>query len=282
MIETIRVVHKNVGIDFRYLLSQKKTYMILAIILIFGWWHTADFLRASMETGIRTAPWIFQEYFGSPTMLMLYGFLTVMVFADIPYHNSMSQMIEIRTGRRNWIISQMVYTVELAFFYTLVFALSSFLFLLPRIYFTTGWGEFLTRVADGRVEGLSRVTSQMVENYSPVRAVLITFLCVWGVSVFMGMLIFVLRMFISHSVAVAVAGFLAFFSYFVISMGAMVFGNFLYKVSPLNWLCLYYIDPAFGYSGVPGLRYVGIFLVAGSVLSAAAGCAWYLRGHEIR
>ena len=98
----------------------------------------------------------------------------------------------------------------------------------------------------------------------------------------MGMLIFVLRMFISHSVAVAVAGFLAFFSYFVISMGAMVFGNFLYKVSPLNWLCLYYIDPAFGYSGVPGLRYVGIFLVAGSVLSAAAGCAWYLRGHEIR
>lgn len=282
MIETIRVVHKNVGIDFRYLLSQKKTYMILAIILIFGWWHTADFLRASMETGIRTAPWIFQEYFGSPTMLMLYGFLTVMVFADIPYHNSMSQMIEIRTGRRNWIISQMIYTVELAFFYTLAFALSSFLFLLPRIYFTTGWGEFLTRVADGRVEGLSRVTSQMVENYSPVRAVLITFLCVWGVSVFMGMLIFVLRMFISHSVAVAVAGFLAFFSYFVISMGAMVFGNFLYKVSPLNWLCLYYIDPAFGYSGVPGLRYVGIFLVAGSVLSAAAGCAWYLRGHEIR
>lgn len=282
MIETIRVVHKNVGIDFRYLLSQKKTYMILAIILIFGWWHTADFLRASMETGIRTAPWIFQEYFGDPTMLMLYGFLTVMVFADIPYHNSMSQMIEIRTGRRNWIISQMVYTVELAFFYTLVFALSSFLFLLPRIYFTTGWGEFLTRVADGRVEGLSRVTSQMVENYSPVRAVLITFLCVWGVSVFMGMLIFVLRMFISHSVAVAVAGFLAFFSYFVISIGAMVFGNFLYKVSPLNWLCLYYIDPAFGYSGVPGLRYVGIFLVAGSVLSAAAGCAWYLRGHEIR
>ena len=282
MIETIRVVHKNVGIDFRYLLSQKKTYMILAIILIFGWWHTADFLRASMETGIRTAPWIFQEYFGDPTMLMLYGFLTVMVFADIPYHNSMSQMIEIRTGRRNWIIGQMIYTVELAFFYTLVFALSSFLFLLPRIYFTTGWGEFLTRVADGRVEGLSRVTSQMVENYSPVRAVLITFLCVWGVSVFMGMLIFVLRMFISHSVAVAVAGFLAFFSYFVISMGAMVFGNFLYKVSPLNWLCLYYIDPAFGYSGVPGLRYVGIFLVAGSVLSAAAGCAWYLRGHEIR
>ena len=282
MIETIRVVHKNVGIDFRYLLSQKKTYMILAIILIFGWWHTADFLRASMETGIRTAPWIFQEYFGNPTMLMLYGFLTVMVFADIPYHNSMSQMIEIRTGRRNWIIGQMIYTVELAFFYTLVFALSSFLFLLPRIYFTTGWGEFLTRVADGRVEGLSRVTSQMVENYSPVRAVLITFLCVWGVSVFMGMLIFVLRMFISHSVAVAVAGFLAFFSYFVISMGAMVFGNFLYKVSPLNWLCLYYIDPAFGYSGVPGLRYVGIFLVAGSVLSAAAGCAWYLRGHEIR
>lgn len=282
MIETIRVVHKNVGIDFRYLLSQKKTYMILAIILIFGWWHTADFLRASMETGIRTAPWIFQEYFGDPTMLMLYGFLTVMVFADIPYHNSMSQMIEIRTGRRNWIISQMIYTVELAFFYTLVFALSSFLFLLPRIYFTTGWGEFLTRVADGRVEGLSRVTSQMVENYSPVRAVLITFLCVWGVSVFMGMLIFVLRMFISHSVAVAVAGFLAFFSYFVISIGAMVFGNFLYKVSPLNWLCLYYIDPAFGYLGVPGLRYVGIFLVAGSVLSAAAGCAWYLRGHEIR
>lgn len=282
MIETIRVAHKNVGIDFRYLLSQKKTYMILAIILIFGWWHTADFLRASMETGIRTAPWIFQEYFGSPTMLMLYGFLTVMVFADIPYHNSMSQMIGIRTGRRNWIISQMIYTVELAFFYTLAFVLSSFLFLLPRIYFTTGWGEFLTRVADGRVEGLSRVTSQMVENYSPVRAVLITFLCVWGVSVFMGMLIFVLRMFISHSVAIAVAGFLAFFSYFVISMGAMVFGNFLYKVSPLNWLCLYYIDPAFGYSGVPGLRYVGVFLTVGSLIFAAAGCMWYLRGHEIR
>lgn len=282
MIKTMRAIAKNVGIDFRYLLAQKKTYMILVIILVFGWWGTAGLLQASITEKVRVAPWVLPEYFANPAMLMMYGFLTIMVFADIPYNNPMSRMIEIRSGRKNWIVSQMIYTVALAFFYSLAFAVSTVIFLLPRIYLTTGWGELLTRVAERKIEGLNQVSTPMVEHYRPLTAVAVTFLCIWGVSVFMAMLIFFLRMFISHSVGIAVAGFFAFFSYFANFMNSLSASEFWYRISPLNWLCLYNIDPVFEYGSVPGQWYVGVFLVAGSLVFAAAGSIWYLRGHEIR
>lgn len=282
MIQDLKMIHKDIRINFRYLLAQKKTYMILIMILAFGAWSTMNIYSASVKSGIRVAPWVFPEYFSMPVMHLVYGFLTITLFADAPYVNHMSRMVEVRTGRRNWILGQIIYTVELAFLYTFTYLVSSVLFLLPRIYFTTGWGEFLQKASESKIDGVMGISQEMIQTYSPGKAMLYSFLGVWGVTVLMAMLIFFLRMFAGHSAGAAAVGFLTFLSYFCTFIGGMTFGNVIYKVSPVSWIYLYSVDPAMGGSIAVGRLYALCFIVVGVLICSVTGIVWYMRGHEIQ
>lgn len=275
------MIIKLLEINFRRLLSQKKNYMILVMMLLFGAWNTKSLYTASVQTGIRITPWTFTYYFGAPIMKLVYGFLTIALFSEAPFKNHMSDMIEIRSGKRQWICGQFLYIVCLGFVYTAIYVVSSVLFLIPRLYFgTTDWGLLLHRIVDDNMSAMG-ASAEMMENYTPVGAMIVTFLLVWMVTVFLGMVISACHMFAGKRMAMVIAGFLTFIAYFSVYVGSLYFGSEIFRYSPVSWVYLGSVDMQIS-SYAPGIVYVFSFLILAIVLLETVSVWWYMHGHEIR
>lgn len=268
-------------INFQRLLSQKKNYMILVMILLFGAWNTKALFTASVQTGIRITPWVFSYYFAAPVMKLVYGFITIALFSEAPFKNNMTEMIEIRCGKRPWICGQILYIVCLSFVYTLAYVVSSILFLIPRLYVgTTEWGLLLHRTLEDPMSVVG-ASMEMMKSYSPIRAMIVTFLLVWLVTIFLGMIISACRMTAGKRMGTVVAGFLTFISYFSVYVGSMYFGKKIFRFSPVSWIYLGSADMRIsGYA--PGIIYVFSFLVLAIILLETFCVWWHTSGHESR
>ena len=72
----------------------------------------------------------------------------------------------------------------------------------------------------------------------------------------------------------AAAGFLVFFSYFINYVGGMMLGSWCVYVSPVNWICLGYLDLQ-GSGQSPEVLYAVMMLLFGNILLGGLGVRIY-------
>lgn len=272
----IKWMQKCAGVNFSNWTVTPKTWIILGVMAVFTIWNLSGVLEYSTELGIRCTPWIFPHYFSMPVMWTVYGFLTIALFSDAPFHNTCSDFLQIRTGKRIWILGQCLFILEASLCYTLAYFLLSVLMVLPRIIFINQWGKLIEILAYNseismNLTGISFADS-IIKTYSPVTATLLTILFVWLVSCFLGMLILMCRVITGGYIGNAIAGFLAFLSYFCVYIGSMVFGGSIYKISPVSWLCIAIFS---GKGGHPDMVYGLSFLILGILICGTAGSICY-------
>lgn len=275
----IKWMQKCATANFQNWLVTPKIWIVFGAMAVFCIWNTSGIVEYSREAGIRVAPWIFPHFFSMPVMYFVYGFLTIALFSDAPFRNSLSQFIEIRTGKRLWIQGQCLFIIEASFCYALAYLLLTIVVILPRIYCTGQWGTLIKMMAYNSgtysVRGII-FSSRMIERYSPIQAMLLTFLFVWMVSCFMGMLILVCRIIIGGNAGNVVTGFLVFFSYFAVYTGSLIFGGSIFKFSPVSWIHLDILGSNMG--GYPDKWYAFSFLVIGTIAASIIG----IKTYEIR
>ena len=256
-----------------------KTWIVFGVMLIFALWNLSGVIQYSAESGIRCSPWIFPHYFSPPIMWLVYGFLTIALFSDVPFYSAFSDFLKIRTGAHVWIAGQCFFIVEASLFYSLLYFLITIIMISPRIIVMRKWGKLIETFvynpeAAEKLTGIYFI-EEIVKKYSPVRATILAVLFVWLVSCFLGMLILMCRVILGGHVGNAIAGFFVFLSYFAAFVGSLVFGAGIYRFSPVSWINIAVFR---GTGGYPDMTYGAFFLIAGILIFGSVGSLCYGRG----
>ena len=278
----IVLLQRCASVNFRKWRSMPDVVFLAVVIVVFLGWNFSGVVEYSLVSGMRIAPWVFPFLFSMPIMLLIYGYLTIVFFARAPFRDSFSQFMEIRTGKRLWIEGQLLYILEASGVYCFYYFLVSFLMILPRIDFTMQWGPFIEQLAYNSmapylqgvsISGISFYNT-VVETCSPVQATGLSFLLLYLVTCLIGTLIFFLHIVMKPGAGMAAAGFLVFFSYFINYVGGMMLGSWCVYVSPVNWICLGYLDLQ-GSGQSPEVLYAVMMLLFGNILLGGLGVRIY-------
>ena len=272
----IKCLQKCANVNFLNFSIEPKTWMIFAVMTVFAMWNLSGVLEYSAEAGIRCTPWIYPHFFSMPVMWLVYGFLTIALFSDAPFHSSFSDFMQIRMGKRTWLFGQYLFILEASLCYSMAYFLLSIIIMLPRIIVINKWGKLIETFAynteaAGHLTGIYFMAG-ILEKYSPAEATLLMILIVWLVSCFLGMLILACRILFGGNTGSAAAGCLVFLSYFCVYIGSMVFGNKIYKFSPVSWINIAAFQ---GKNGYPDLVYAVSFLLLGIAACSVLGSIFY-------
>ena len=276
------LAQKCAAVNFRKWAVTPQIWVTAVVIAIFGVWNLSWVMEYSYASGIRIAPWIFPHFLLIPIMQLVYGYLTIVFFSDAPFRDAFAQFLEIRVGKKLWICGQLLYIVEAALVYSLYYMVITIVMILPRIYVTLDWGKAIEQLcydreitsAYGIVGGALAFAPDILENFTPLQAMVLGLLMLWLVSVWIGVMIFFLHIILKKGAGIAVAGFFVFLAYFSNFVGALMFGNRIFFVSPINWVALGYLNIA-GRGDLPDVWYAVSILLVSSVIMGVTGAKVY-------
>lgn len=261
---------------------EPRIYVVMAVSLVFQYYtfnslHTiCDFL------GEAVTPWVFPFFLGSPSLFFIYGGQAMLLFCDAPFLDSQAPFVMIRTGRRGWIIGQILYVFLLSLLYTFWNCLIAALLLLPDVSFEAGWGKVLWTISANPdifqrvgVPGSFHPQGELMGLLSPMQATTLSILLYWLGTVLIGMVILCFRVLTGGMIGIAISGVLTVLAYFTCYLGTLNYGWTLLFLSPVNWSCMSFLDwfrsgtaPSPGYA----LTVYIIMIAALSVASVSAFC----------
>lgn len=273
-----------VRISLSKLLSNPKTYVMLAIMAIFHYYSYAPLATIARYYGISVTPWVFPFYMSMAPMLTVFGGLCILLFSDAPFLDAYSQFIIARCGRRPFIVGQVLYILAASFLFTVCMVLLSLLYILPVMEWSTDWGTLLNTLAQSSLEVWEQtgvtlsisVSEEFLQLVSPIRATSVAFLCMWLVTAFLGLVISFFNVVVKKMSGVVAAGVLVSLSYFAVYWGAITIGRWLLFISPVSWSRMGDLD--WTYSGMwPSPTYAVVVLTVGIVLLGTGSAIKFCR-----
>lgn len=216
-------------------------YLLCFLYLVLDMWHlTHGFLPYAREIGEPITPWILPLLPGYKTRYPIVMLAFVMLISDAPFRNEQQRLVIQRTGKRQWILGQILYLFLLSVIFTAVLFVLSWIFLLPRLQWNTQWGTVLETAC--RYPDAYSVTPPILPSFDILRGCTGLEATLWtmGVQVlicfFLGLLVMVCNLYTRQMVGIAVATALVFFSFFVRSFSNMnEYFRFLSWISPMSW-----------------------------------------------
>jgi hypothetical protein len=182
----------------------------------------------------------------------------------------------VRSGRLAWLGGQLLYIVVAGLIYTLYFMLASILVLAPNLAYANDWGVILKTLAANPSAGRQHnlvltvfINGAIVQQFSPLQAMLISIGLFWLTSVFTGLLIFTVNLATGKSGGLFVAGALICMTYFAGIQGRFVFGEWIALLSPLSWASMHNIRWGAGTDLLGGPLQPTALLAVGSLLGSS-------------
>lgn len=224
---------------------------------------------------VRTSPWVFPFLMQQNYIQLIFVLGAVMLFCDAPFFEGISVFEIMRSGKREWFISRILYIVFSSIIYVLLVVLLTVLMLVKRIDLTDEWGKVLTTLAStnaAEVMGNKYIglDYHLIVMYTPLQAMLMSMGIAILVSTVVGLLIFAVNMnarYIHGGILGGLIGILPFFQ--------RNFSN-LYVISyfsPATWMDigLWNREVRLHYPSVSYMELSFIILLIGLVLISIIG-----------
>lgn len=261
--------------NFRKWTSNPRLIIILLLLITFANIAEQGVRLFAQTTRICVSAGMFPFLMSDWYQLFIIMLGLVMLFCDAPFLDDQQPYVVLRTGRRCWLVGQILYIFLGSAVYFFVVWLLSVLFLLPNVAFSAQWGKIIRTIVETNAAGQYQIpitfSKQIIQMFGPVQATGISFFMSWLVGSFLGLLMFVINMHTNRAVgALAASGVVLF------EVVALNGGNSLYTLrffSPVSWASLDILDftgtaqnPSFGYA-VTVLVGMIIVLIVLAVLS---------------
>lgn len=279
----LKNIFLSASINYKKMLINPRLYVVLAIAFIFQFYTFSACREVCEYLGKSITPWVFPFFLGYPVLVTaVFGGLAMLLYCDAPFANDHTTFVVVRTGRRNWMIGQLIYIVTSSFLYTLWHILCSVLVLLPYITLTGDWGEVLWTISKNSGAftemGISIGFHPYEETLTasvPLQTMLISALLFWLGTMFLGVVILFFNSAVRKTSGLIAAGLLSVFAYFTSYFGSISIGGWLYYISPVSWSSISNVD-LYGSGTVPNLPYVVsvylILILVMSILSTVVYC----------
>lgn len=199
--------------------------------------------------------------------LIMFWFGVIYANSDVPFMQHVNMYHEIRLGRKCWALGQILGIFVRSVVLTAVAVICTILPLLPDVEWTNEWGKLLRTAA--MTKALSQFDSSVViyyeifSEFSPLQLMGLEILLCVLICTFIGILMFLLSLFLNKIAAVAVNLALAIALFPVLNMPVMI-RHKLALFIPTIWAELARIATAeYGYYWLPSIPYMLGFLAMG-------------------
>ena len=256
--DSLRKTVHTCGGSLRRILREPRFYVALLwfVFLIIN--LIVSIRDLSALSGVKSSPWVFPLVTRSSGNQMFIIIGALLIFCDAPFLHSGSEWQILRAGRKSWFWGNMLYIWVTAFIYALGLAILPMLLLIPRVELMGGWGKVLGSFAQGSVFGGESLSYELMVQYPPVKAMLLTLLPVWLNAVLIGMVNYVFNLLTKRGFGALVSVVLGL-SPMMLS-GIRVTSSIAYYLSPPLWMNLdYYKTGGYG-AGVTFAYAYGVLL----------------------
>lgn len=222
------------------------------------------------ESGENITPWLMPILLDHKTFATYYGFIVCYMFSDVPFMNRTELYWILREGRKLWCLEKIAVIVMEAVTLALLAMLLPLCFFIPNIQFSWEWGKVIYSLGFSNYASVQYNiyvgSSTIVTRYTPLQAMLLCFGLVVLVSVFVGLLLFIISLYGNRLMAIAVG--VALMTMQLMIYAAPTFGRFSY-ITPFYWCRLSTIGNynMFGWY-YPSLCYILLVSIIGGILCA--------------
>lgn len=245
-LQNIRKWHK----DYR-ILTIAVLILIMINIYLDDFHDLCENLHSEMPIWI--FPFIYQQYY----MKVIFTVPIILLFCNAPFIDNNQIYVLLRTGKCKFIAGQIFYIfVSSAIYYIFIIISVFILIVFKSPEYSMKWGKVLKTIAETDISSIGNypfieVSDMVIRCFTPVQAVLFTFLTSWSNAVMIGIIIFSCNYLLKNKyVGSIITSFDIVFSFFVEIGGYPKLINY----SPTSWITLDKID--IGYmTEYPTFRY---------------------------
>ena len=218
-------------------------YFIVSVIRSFG-----------VSVGLRTSPWLLPLLTQQSGNQMFIIIGALLIFCDAPFLHANSGWQILRAGRKNWFWGNMLYIWGMSLFYALVLAIIPIILLIPHVATINSWGQVLGSLAQTNAAsqlGIGNLCYDIMSQYEPIEAMILTILPIWLNSVLIGMVNYTFNLYGKNGSGAVVSIALGLSPLMLTKLASP---RIAYYIAPPLWMNLYYyskdgygVGPSFGY-----------------------------------
>lgn len=201
------------------------------------------------------------------TFLIMFWFGIIYVNSDVPFMQHVNMYHAIRVGRKRWALGQIGGIFIRSIVLTVLAVICTILPLMPDIEWSNEWGKLLSTAA--MTEVLTQFDSSVViyyeifSEFTPLQLMGVEILLCIFICTFIGVLMFLLSLFLNKITAVAGSLALAIALFPVLNIHPLIRHKLAFFV-PTIWAELARIaTPDYGYYWLPSIFYMFGFLIVG-------------------
>ena len=194
---------------------------------------------ASLERSI--SPWIlpFIPCMGSSFLPIMLGF--VLLVSDAPFRTKQQRFVIQRTGKRTWMVGQLLYILAISIGFTILIWILSWIWILPHMEWNRDWGSVLKTAALNGVPSTYGVYMEIpyviIKNTNPITATLWCAGSMSAVCFLLGVIMTACNLWLRKGWGAIIIAILTAIS-LVLDGSAQNPGpiRFILWISPLNWM----------------------------------------------
>lgn len=199
--------------------------------------------------------------------LIMFWFGVIYANSDVPFMQHVNMYHAIRVGRKCWALGQIGGIFIRSIVLTVVAVICTILPLLPDIEWSNEWGKLLRTAATTRAltqfESSVFIYYEIFSEFSPLQLIGLEILLCACICTFIGVLMFLLSLFLNKIAAVAGGLALTIALFPVLNIHPMIRHKLAFFI-PTIWAELARIaTPDYGYYWLPSIPYMFGFLIAG-------------------
>ncbi len=175
----------------------KTTYRVyIAFIAVFVFTYIrSDYVKSfAISQKLGVSPYFFAFQMDDGITRMLFYFGVVLLFCNAPFTDEQQIFVLSRIGRKKWFCGQILYIFCANIIYFLWMFLISVIVFLPWLGMTTKWGSVLINLAHNNSIAGVVMHEEVIMNFNPITACLITFIMNVIVGFIIGLIIFAINM----------------------------------------------------------------------------------------
>ncbi|MBQ7063315.1 MAG: hypothetical protein IJM90_00270 [Firmicutes bacterium] len=265
-----QIVH-CMGISYRRLFSQAKFWLVLALVILFTGYQYLPLNHVSSFYKVPMVPWTLPFYLSMLNMQIVFGGLIMILFEDVFWQDVITGYVISRVGKRNYIIAQVLYVLATSFLFVLFLQLLTWIMLLPSLAWDDDWGVLLRTIAAHASEITNQtgeklsfvIDEELIHLMSPVKASIASFISMWLVAAFMGLLMGVFSLFVGQSSGTIAAGLVIVMGILPHSIMYVILGKTIWYFAPFSWASINALD--WYYSGMTPSPSFGLAVLSGSI-----------------
>lgn len=265
MNEIIRIVKYQI-IQF---IRNPRFYMIVLLNSIFSGMFLLPVRQLLKTYDVMATPWAFIFLFSHASVIFCFMAGIVILFSDAPFFDKTQMFLLVRTGKRKWLMGQIIYMLAAGVMYYILLYILSLLFMAPFLTWKNEWGSIWNSLARSEI-GLKfniylTVPAQVLNAFTPMQALGWTFGMGMLNALLLGMIMLCCNLFFKKEIGICIALVLILLPY---RLDFMPTG--LHYIATAAWMNLIYLIPDSVYQG-PGLwQQLGI--ITGMIIGLVILC----------